>query len=63
MAIITRKTRPNPKRRGSKSHARFAAYRVGDSLEQYALRARLTPGEARRDARYDIRHGHIEVSE
>ena len=45
---------PNPKRAGSKSHARYEAYRAADSVREY-----LQLGGRRADLQYDVDHGYV----
>lgn len=45
---------PNPKRPGTAAHARFAAYKVGQTVAQ-AVQA----GATREDIRWDVKRNHI----
>ncbi len=49
---------PNPKRPGSKSHARYTLYEVGATVEDLISRG-LTAG----DIRHDLSHGFITVGD
>lgn len=55
-AKITLLTEKNPKREGSASHARFAAYKSGQTVAE-ALAAGLTTG----DFHHDVAHGFISI--
>lgn len=55
-AKITLLAKTNPKREGSKAHARFAAYRDGQSVGE-ALDAGVTTP----DLVYDAKHGFIHI--
>jgi hypothetical protein len=55
-AVITLLAEKNPKREGSASHARFAAYVTGQTVAE-ALAAGLTTG----DFHHDVDHGFISI--
>lgn len=51
--LVTR----NPKRLGSRRHARFALYRTGQTVDEY-----VAAGGHRLDLGWDIEHQYIKVS-
>lgn len=55
-AVITLLAESNPKREGSASHARFAAYATGQTVAE-ALAAGLTTG----DFHHDVEHGFVSI--
>lgn len=55
-AVITLLAEKNPKREGSASHTRFAAYKTGITVAE-ALAAGLTTG----DFHHDVAHGFISI--
>lgn len=62
-AIISKVTE-NPKKEGSKAHARFALYREGQTVDEFiaaCVEAGFPATEAKADISWDRRHGLIAV--
>lgn len=55
-AKITVKVAENPKRKGTKAHAKFAKYKSGETVKQH-----LDRGVRRSSLRYDVAHGYISI--
>lgn len=69
-ATLTRKVRvlaeKNPKREGSASHARFALYATGETVEAYivaCVEAKQQRRAARADIDWDVKHKFIELTD
>lgn len=64
-AVIT-VVKANPKRVGSKAHARYAQFhRAGQTVAEYIAAnkaANMSGMLARNDLRWDLEHGHIEIA-
>lgn len=55
-AKITLLVTKNPKKAGSKAHARYALYKNGMTVSQF-----LAAGGSRKDLTWDVEHKHIEI--
>lgn len=55
-AKVTVKVAENPKRKGTKAHAKFAKYKSGETVKQH-----LDRGVRRSSLRYDVKHGYISI--